>query len=59
MAKELERFYDMVKDLEIQDIYELFINEADPGKKVFYKNLYDYVLQEKQQEIIADTTFVI
>ncbi|HEL1757094.1 TPA: hypothetical protein U2C93_001445 [Streptococcus suis] len=59
MGKELERFYDMVKDLEIQDIYELFINETDPGKKVFYKNLYDYVLQEKQQAIIADNTFVI
>lgn len=59
MGKEFERFYDMVKDLEIQDVYELFINETDPGKKLFYKNLYDYVLQVKQQAIIADNTFVI
>lgn len=45
--------------VDIQELFEAFVNEPDEIKRDFYDSLYTYVLQKRQEDIINRPGFVI
>ncbi|MDP4437870.1 hypothetical protein P4G59_16105 [Lactiplantibacillus plantarum] len=45
--------------VDIQELFEAFLNESDEIKKSLYNSLYTYVLQKRQEDIINRPCFVI
>ncbi|ARN91355.1 hypothetical protein [Levilactobacillus brevis] len=45
--------------IDIQELFEVSVNEPDEIKMNFYDSLYTYVLQKRQEDIISRPGFVI
>ncbi|BAP86777.1 hypothetical protein LOOC260_200030 (plasmid) [Paucilactobacillus hokkaidonensis JCM 18461] len=45
--------------IDIQELFEVSVNEPDEIKRNFYESLYTYVLQKRQEDIISRPGFVI
>jgi hypothetical protein len=45
--------------VDIQELFEAFLNESDEIKKSLYNSLYTYILQKRQENIINRPGFVI
>ena len=45
--------------VDIQELFEAFLNEFDEIKKSLYNSLYTYILQKRQEDIINRPGFVI
>ncbi len=45
--------------VDIQELFEAFVNEPDEIKQNLYNFLYTYVLQKRQEDIINRPGFVI
>ncbi len=45
--------------VDIQELFEAFVNEPDEIKQNLYNSLYTYVLQKRQEDIINRPGFVI
>ncbi|ARW23426.1 hypothetical protein ACLOCF_11730 [Levilactobacillus brevis] len=45
--------------IDIQELFEVSVNEPDEIKRNFYDSLYTYVLQKRQEDIISRPGFVI
>lgn len=45
--------------VDIQELFEVSVNEPDEIKRNFYDSLYTYVLQKRQEDIISRPGFVI
>ena len=45
--------------IDIQELFEVSVNEPDEIKRNFYDSLYTYVLQKRQEDIINRPGFVI
>jgi hypothetical protein len=45
--------------IDIQELFEISVNEPDEIKRNFYESLYTYVLQKRQEDIISRPGFVI
>ncbi|MGK4180067.1 hypothetical protein [Lapidilactobacillus dextrinicus] len=45
--------------VDIQELFEAFLNESDEIKKSLYNSLYTYILQKRQEDIINRPGFVI
>ena len=45
--------------VDIQELFEAFVNEPDEIKKNLYNSLYTYILQKRQEDIINRPSFVI
>ena len=45
--------------VDIQELFEAFVNEPGEIKKNLYNSLYTYVLQKRQEDIIKRPCFVI
>ncbi|MGU9998582.1 hypothetical protein [Liquorilactobacillus uvarum] len=45
--------------IDIQELFEVSVNEPDEIKRSFYDSLYTYVLQKRQEDIINRPSFVI
>lgn len=45
--------------VDIQELFEAFLNEPDEIKKSLYNFLYTYILQKRQEDIINRPGFVI
>ena len=45
--------------VDIQELFEAFLNESAEIKKSLYNSLYTYILQKRQEDIINRPGFVI
>lgn len=45
--------------VDIQELFEAFVNEPDEIKQNLYNSLYTYILQKRQEDIINRPGFVI
>jgi len=45
--------------VDIQELFEAFVNEPDEIKKNLYNSLYTYVLEKRQEDIINRPGFII
>ena len=45
--------------IDIQELFEVSVNEPDEIKRNFYDSLYTYVLQKRQEDVISRPGFVI
>ena len=45
--------------VDIQDLFEAFVDEPDEIKQNLYISLYTYILQKRQEDIINRPGFVI
>ncbi|KIS02752.1 hypothetical protein WDC_1669 [Paucilactobacillus wasatchensis] len=45
--------------VDIQELFEAYVNEPDEIKKNLYDSLYTYILQKRQEAIINRPGFVI
>ena len=45
--------------VDIQELFEAFVNEPDEIKQNLYNSLYPYILQKRQEDIINRPGFVI
>ncbi|UPU34008.1 hypothetical protein [Pediococcus acidilactici] len=45
--------------VDIQELFEAFVNEPDEIKRNLYDSLYTYILQKRQEDIINRPSFVI
>ena len=45
--------------VDIQELFEAFVNEPDEIKQNLYNSLYTYILQRRQEDIINRPGFVI
>ncbi len=45
--------------VDIQELFEVFLNEPDEIKKNLYNSLYTYVSQKRQEDIVNRPGFVI
>jgi hypothetical protein len=45
--------------VDIQELFEAFVNEPDEIKQNLYNSLYTYILQKRQEDIINRPEFVI
>ncbi|MEF7408003.1 hypothetical protein V4W88_08495 [Pediococcus acidilactici] len=45
--------------VDIQELFEAFVNEPGEIKKSLYDSLYTYILQKRQENIINRPSFVI
>jgi hypothetical protein len=45
--------------VDIQELFEAFLNESDEIKKSLYNSLYTYILQKRQEDIINRPGFVV
>ena len=45
--------------VDIQELFEVFVNEPDEIKQNLYNPLYTYILQKRQEDIINRPGFVI
>ena len=45
--------------VDIQELFEAFVNEPDEIKQNLYNSLYTYILQKRQEDIIDRPGFVI
>ncbi|WP_034529705.1 hypothetical protein [Secundilactobacillus oryzae] len=45
--------------VDIQELFEAFVNEPDEIKQNLYNSLYTYVLQKRQEDIINRPGFAI
>ncbi|AEV96092.1 hypothetical protein [Pediococcus claussenii] len=45
--------------VDIQELFEVSVNEPDEIKRNLYDSLYTYVLQKRQEDIISRPGFVI
>ena len=45
--------------IDIQELFEVSVNEPDEIKRNFYDSLYTYVLQKRPEDIISRPGFVI
>jgi hypothetical protein len=45
--------------VDIQELFEAFVNEPDEINKNLYDSLYAYILQKRQEDIINRPGFVI
>ena len=45
--------------VDIQELFEAFVNEPDEVKQNLYNSLYTYILQRRQEDIINRPGFVI
>ncbi len=60
--KVLKPIDEMLSDpwqVDIQELFEAFVNEPDEIKKNLYNSLYTYVLQKRQEDITNRPGFVI
>lgn len=60
--KVLKPIYEMLVDpwqVDIQELFEAFVNEPDEIKQNLYNSLYTYILQKRQEDIINRPGFVI
>lgn len=45
--------------VDIQELFEAFVDEHDEIKKDLYKALYTYILQKRQVDVINEDKFII
>lgn len=45
--------------VDIQELFEAFVNEPDEIKKDLYNALYTYILQKRQMDVINEDKFTI
>ncbi|MGX6429915.1 hypothetical protein [Levilactobacillus yonginensis] len=45
--------------VDIQELFEAFVNEPGENKRNLYDSLYTYILQKRQEDIINRPGFVI
>ncbi|MCB5223386.1 hypothetical protein [Lactiplantibacillus pentosus] len=45
--------------VDIQELFEAFVNEPDEIKQNLYNSLYTYILKKRQEDIINRPGFVI
>ena len=60
--KVLKTIDEMLADpwqVDIQELFEAFVNEPDEIKQNLYNSLYTYILQKRQEDIIDRPGFVI
>ncbi|AEV96102.1 Hypothetical protein ADU71_0032 (plasmid) [Pediococcus damnosus] len=60
--KVLKSIDEMLADpwqVDIQELFEVSVNEPDEIKRNLYDSLYTYVLQKRQEDIISRPGFVI
>ena len=60
--KVLKTFDEMLVDpwqVDIQELFEVFVHEPDEIKQNLYNSLYTYILQRRQEDIINRPGFVI
>ena len=55
--KKYSVIYSEIKNLEPEDTLELILSTNDQQEKLFYQLIGDFLLQEKQKEVIAGNLF--
>ena len=57
---DVKKYYDMYNDmreLQPEDTMQLIMEAKDDGERRFFSMIGDYLLQEKQKEVIARNLF--
>ncbi len=56
-VKKYSAIYEEIKNLQPEDTLELILSTNDQKEKAFYQLIGDFLLQEKQKEVIAGNLF--
>lgn len=56
-VKKYERIYEDIKELKPEDTLQLVLEAETEEQRNFYEMIGDYLLQQKQQEVIKGNLF--
>ena len=59
VLKKIDELLDDPWKVNIQELFEAFVDEPDEIKQNLYNALYTYILQKRQMDVISEDKFTI